>query len=171
MSVLRSADCWTNHKLLGAQLKIAIARERVKAVMRKRFAVNTLWDAKVHGRFVEQVCDLLEGSWDEMASGVEMWEVVRDSMVGATETMLGWETGKQPDWFKEKGTLLIELIARMKMLFQRWLRSGQNCDRQRYGLQSREVTKAVKKAKNDWWKEKANEVDMAMLSGGSHKSM
>ena len=46
-----------------------------------------------------------------------------------------------------------------------------NSDRQRYVLQRRKVTKAVKKAKNDWLQEKASEVDVAMLFGSSHRSM
>ena len=33
------------------------------------------------------------------------------------------------------------------------------------------MTKAVKKAKNDWLQEKASEVEVAMLSGGSHRSI
>lgn len=143
----------------------------MKAVTRKRFAVSGLRDAKVCERFVERVCDIVEGSWDETVSGVEMWEAIRDDMVGAAEITLGWETRKQPDWFKEKGSLLKELIDRRNLLFQRWLRSGRNSGRQKYVLQRREVTKAVKKAKSDWLQEKANEVEVAMLSGGSHKSM
>lgn len=59
--------------------------------------------------------------------------------------MGAWETRKQPDWFKEQGTLLKELIDRRNLLIQRSLRSGKNSDRQRYVLQRREVTKAVKK--------------------------
>ena len=35
-----------------------------------------------------------------------------------------------------------------------------------YILQRREVTKAVKKAKNDWLQEKASEVEVAMMFGG-----
>ena len=73
-------------------------------------------------RFVEKVCDIVEESWDEMASGVEMWEVIRDGVVDAAEITL--ETRNQPDWFKEKGYLLKDLIDRRIQLFQRWLRSG-----------------------------------------------
>ena len=65
MSVLRSADCWTDHKLLCAQLKIGIAKKRVKAVTRKRFAVSGLQDAMVRERFVEKVCDIVEESWEQ----------------------------------------------------------------------------------------------------------
>ena len=171
MSVLRSADCWTDHKLLHAQLKFGVAKKKVKAVTRRRFAVDRLRDVKVRERFVEKVCDMVEGSWDEMASGEKMWEAIRDSLVGAAEITLGWEKRNQPDWFKEKGYLLKEWIDRRNLLFQRWLRSGRNSDRQRYVLQRREVTKTVKKAKNDWLQEKANDVEVTMLSGGSHRSL
>ena len=91
-------------------------------------------------------------------------------MVDAAEITLGWETRKQPDWFKEKGPQLKELINRRNLLFQGWLRSRINSDGQRYVLQRREVTKAVKKAKNVWLQEKAKEVEVGMLSGGSHGS-
>ena len=33
-------------------------------------------------------------------------------MVMAAEDTLGWETRKQPDWFREKGHLLSDLIER-----------------------------------------------------------
>ena len=56
-------------------------------------------------RFAEKVCDIVEGSYDEMASGVEMWEVISDDMVDAAEIMLGWVVRNQPDWFKERKVL------------------------------------------------------------------
>lgn len=95
--------------------------------------------------------------------------MISDGMVDAAEIRLRWETRNQPDWFKQKGSLLKELIDRRNLLFQRWVRSGRNSDRQRYVLQRKEVTKAVKKAKNDWLQEKANEVEVVMLSGGCHR--
>ena len=33
------------------------------------------------------------------------------------------------------------------------------------------MTKAVKKAKNDWLQEKTNDVEVVMLCGGSHRSL
>ena len=56
MSVLRSADNWTDHKLLYAQLKIGVERKRVRVVKRKKFAVNGLRDVKVCDMFVEKDC-------------------------------------------------------------------------------------------------------------------
>ena len=105
---------------------------------------------------MEKVSELVEGGWDEASGRVEMWEVIRNGMVMAAEDTLGWETRKQPDWFREKGHL--DLIERRNSLFQRWLRSGKNEGRQRYVVQRRDMAKAVRKAKNDRLQEKARAV-------------
>ena len=65
---------------------------------------------------MEKVCDIVEESWDEVASGIEMWEVIRDSMVDVAEITLGWETRNQPDWFKEKGSRCIPETTNCKSL-------------------------------------------------------
>ena len=38
----------------------------------------TAWDVKIREKFVGKVCDIVEGSWEEMANWVEMWEVIRE---------------------------------------------------------------------------------------------
>ena len=92
-------------------------------------------------------------------------------MVDAAGSTLGLETRIQSDWFKERDSLLKKLIDRRNLLFQRWLRSGHNSDRQKYVLERREVTKAVKKEKNGWILEKTNKVEVVILSAGSQKIM
>ena len=43
-------------------------------------------------------------------------------------------------------------------------------DKQKYVIQRRKVMKKVKKAKNEWLKEKADEVEVAVVSGGLSKN-
>ena len=59
------------------------------------------------------------------------------------------------------------LIEERNDLFGRWLRSGRNSDRQRYVAQWRKAAAVVKKAKNAWFQEKAREIEIGKLSGGS----
>ena len=98
--------------------------------------------------FVEKLCGTVEICWDDGLSGAGMWEVIRDGMVSAAESILGWETRRQPDWFNESAPVLKELIDRRNLMFGRWLRSGRNSDRQKYVDQRRVVAKAVRKAKS-----------------------
>ena len=169
VSVLRAADCWTDHKLLRAQLRVGCrVVKKASAITRRRCAVGALQDEMMRKAFVEKVCGTVESCWDDGLSGAGMWEVIRDGMVSAAE---GWETRRQPHWFNESTPVLKELIDRRNLLFGRWLRSGRNSDRQKYVDQRRVVAKAVRKAKSKWLEEQAREVEFAMLSGGSKRSM
>ena len=171
VSVMRSADCWTDHKLLRAQLKVRCPARKSRAVTRKRYAVGALRDGEVCKNFNEKVCRLVEENWDSRLNGTGKWEVIRDSIAGAAEDVLGWETRRQPDWFKESSSVLKGLIEKRNDLFGRWFRSGRNSDRQRYVAQRRKAAAAVKKAKNAWFQEKAREIEIGMLSGGSRRSV
>lgn len=50
-SVLRSADCWTDHKLLRAKLVLRAPRKVAKAQERKRFAVSRLRTENIQSKF------------------------------------------------------------------------------------------------------------------------
>ena len=55
------------------------------------------------------------------------------------QRVLGLERRRQPDWFRESGPVLSELIDKRNLLFSRWLRSRRNSDRQRYGRRQKKV--------------------------------
>ena len=59
VSVLRSADCWTDNKLLRGQLKVHFPVKKPRITMRRRFAVGALKEDKV------RVCDKKLGQWNE----------------------------------------------------------------------------------------------------------
>ena len=80
-------------------------------------------------------------------------------MKKAAEEVLGRERRRQPDWFLENIGELEELIVKRNALFATWLRTRCQRDRQRYVNQRREVAREVKRAKNNWFKQKASEVD------------
>jgi hypothetical protein len=139
VSVLRSADCWTDHKLLRAKLKVRCLVKSPQAFTRKRYDVCRLRDKEVCKNFNDKVCSLVEQNWVSELDGAGKWEVIRDSMAGAAEDVLGWETRRQPDWFKESSSALKGMIEERNELFGRWLRSRRNGDRQRYVAQRRKV--------------------------------
>ena len=167
VTVLRSADCWTDHKLLRAQLRADIPVKKPRVATKNRFAVSALQDERVCKSFQEKVCRNVENNWGHEKSGTKMWEVIKDGLVSAADNVLGRESRRQPDWFKECGPILEELRNKRNMLFGKWLRSGRNSDRQRYIAQRRLVAGAVKRAKNEWLQEKARIVEVGMLSSGS----
>lgn len=110
VTVLRTADCWTDHMLVRGQLRFYRPVKKPRITVRKRFAVGALKDEKVCESFREKVCGNVESHWDSGINGIEKWEVIRDGFVGAAKSVLGWESRRQPDWFKENAPVLKELI-------------------------------------------------------------
>ena len=47
--------------------------------------------------YCEEVCNSVTRSWDSGISGSEKWERVRDGLVGAAESVIGYESRRQPD--------------------------------------------------------------------------
>ena len=72
VTVLQSADCWTDHKLLRAQLRADIPVKKPRVATKNRFAVSTLQDERVCKSFQEKVCRNVENNWGHEKSGTEM---------------------------------------------------------------------------------------------------
>ena len=64
-----------------------------------------------------------------------------DRLVGAAESVIGYESRRQPDWYKDNASVLRELIERRNMLFGTWLKSGSKGNRQKYVSQRRLVVR------------------------------
>ena len=56
-------------------------------------------------------------------SGLEKWERMRDGLVVAAVSAIGYESRRQSDWFKDNASVLKELIE-CRNMFGRWLKSG-----------------------------------------------
>ena len=102
VSVLRSADCWTDPKLLRGQLKQKVPVKVPRAISRRRFAVLALQEEETQQRFCKAIGDTIDEERCEEAGGKEKCELIRDSIVKSAESTVGSERSKQPDWFKEK---------------------------------------------------------------------
>ena len=165
VTVLRSAECWTDHKLLRAQLRLRTPSTKVARVpSRKRFAVSALRSETTTARYKEAIREEI-GDWRSEATGLQKWEAIRDGLMNAAETTLGHQKRNQPDWFKENETILRKHIDKRNLLFSKWLRTQHQSDRQRYVAQRRLVASEVKRVKNEWFQEKAREVDNEMMKG------
>lgn len=140
VTVLCSADCWTNHKLLRARLQLKTSTRPAKSKTRRRYDVAALGDENVRKKYNKCVREAIVGKWKNMENGVRKWEIMRDGMVSAAESVLGWENRRQPDWFQENITVLQQLITKRNKLFSQWMKTHHHSDRQRYVAQRRAVS-------------------------------
>ena len=92
-------------------------------------------------------------------------ECLRDGFVNTGKALLGRDCRHQPDWYKNSAYSLKPLITSRNTLFSQWLRSQCHRDRQRYVEMRTTVTAAVRKAKNDWFQQKAKEIEGKVMKG------
>ena len=154
VTVMRSADYWTDHKLLRAQLLL-------QARSGKRYAVAALRGENVRKEYIKCVRDAGDSKWSSEA--VDRWsqevESIKEWLTKAAESVLGLEDRRQPDWFQENSTVLTHMILKQNSLFSKRLRTHHHSDRQRYVAQRRAVVKEVRRVKNAWFQQGACEVE------------
>ena len=112
VSVMCGTDCNTDHQLLRVKLLVGrrnkFHKGRVGSRIRK-FDMTKLQGRNVddegketirgvfHGKIYERVKELWKGD----GSVEEKWESVKAGLCETAERVLGYETRRQPDWFRE----------------------------------------------------------------------
>ena len=64
VTVIRSAECWTDHKLLRAKLQPKPSQKIAKGKIKGRFAVAFLHDEKVRQEYITCVTEAVNGKWE-----------------------------------------------------------------------------------------------------------
>lgn len=62
-----------------------------------KYAVTLLQDDDICKQFNTIVIKLLSEDCKQEASATSKWKVIKDSLLRAGETVLGWEVNRQPD--------------------------------------------------------------------------
>ena len=99
VSVIRNADCWTDHKLLRAIFKIETPTRASKQCIQKKFAVSALINDENKAKYIKAVVGGIEASWCPDDDAESKWEMIRDSVMKAANDVLGLEGRQQPEWF------------------------------------------------------------------------
>ena len=69
VSVVRSAECWTDHKLLRARLYLLLPPKTQKGQIRKRYAVARLSDTETREQYSRSVMEVVRMEWSSEAEG------------------------------------------------------------------------------------------------------
>ena len=112
-----SVECWTDHKLLCAKLSLKVQLCRVRTFKRRRYAIALLRDNSKSKEFNAEVKKLLSQGWMLEEGATSKWCVLRNCVLKAAKSVLGWEDSKQPDWYVELYSKLRPLIIKSNHLF------------------------------------------------------
>lgn len=160
--MIRSTDCWIDHKLLCANINMKMPPKPVASKTRPRFTVSRLRNSAVREAYSDAVLREVNRKWNGGVCGEEKWKVIKEGMCKAAALVLGQEKRRQPDWFCNNSEIIEPLIRDRNTAFAKWLRSKSARDRQKYVSMRRKAAREVKRCKNTWFQEKANEIERAV---------
>ena len=176
--VKRNAECNTDHQLLRIKLSakgkgVYSQARRKSSVCRRRFAVSRFMSRcgenssgdKVRDAYTERVSTKAMEMWEDNGTVEEKWASIRSALVEAAEEVLGHEKRQHPDWFQESSEILEPLLQRKNLLYTKRLCSGRAADHQKYLNILRDARRAVRNAKDTWFKKKADEAQEARFGG------
>lgn len=127
------------------------------AVRPKRFNVAKLTNSEHRVAFQEETVNRTQAKWPHGGSAEEKWMAMRSALTEAAETVLGTESIRQPDWFREACSTASEPAL--------WLASKSTADLQRFRKVQSETCQAIHAAKNAWFQAKAEETQNGRFGG------
>ena len=101
----------------------------------------------------------VEDDWCDDAGVEGKWSAVKSALVRTAEEVLGRAGRLQPDWFQELIEALQPLLVAKNAAYSRWLGTGTMEDLSTFRQARSIVRRVIRKAKNDWFQEKASEVE------------
>lgn len=167
VQVMRGANCWTDHNLVRAKLRLEFPRVQGRGKKKvSPFSVHKFLAPANRDKYR----GLLESTLEEHPhrpdlSPEENWETLKSCIVSVAEEAVGRGKRKQPEWFEENVEELGVLIAVKNEAHARMLRTNSVAARKEFRRQQRTVKRAVDKAKEEWIRKVARECETAAKDG------
>ena len=173
----RGAVCNTDHHLVCAKLRLLRAQCRRRSseggAKGKKYNVEKLIVSRgkdeegeaVRSEYLEKVLERAREDWSEEDGVDEKWSAVLSALVTTVEDVLGRAGRPQPDWFRDSLDELKQLLTLRNTAYSRWLGTGKQEDFTRFKEARGTARQAVRKAKNRWFQEKAEEIEREMFGG------
>ena len=172
--VKRGAECNTDHQLLRIKLRVRGKGGYHRSSPKKKnskFDVGHLTGtsetcAARRDQYVEEVASKTLTAWTEGGTVEEKWGVIRSAMVESARDVLGFEGRRhQPDWFRESEGSLEPLFQKRSSLYSKWLNTGQKADLLKFKEARRVTRKAMRQAKDAWFRKKAEKAELHRFGG------
>lgn len=162
VKVIRGAEASTDHRLLVADTRIRNNIKRRKRKIYERVKIEELREPGNRKRYQEIIGERLRGMQEfrEEDNIDEMWREIKEIIMKTAEEICGKRrinTGmKRTKWWNEETK---QVVKEKKDSWKKFLRTGSIEDYREYIHKRNEAKMAVRKAKEESWKEFGNEVE------------
>ena len=155
-------DCWTDHKLLISRLKISVSQKpptHLTNPPRKKFDLSKLQEVNVAEAFQQNINDQLRNNPVNTTDIDREWTTLKDIIINAAENTIGYTKRKNQDWFDDNNPEISRLIsAKREAHLSLQQDPTSHMKKKRYQELKRECQTGIRDIQNNWWQEKAKEL-------------
>ena len=148
VQVMHGANCWTDHYMVRARLRVMFS---LPANVKKHplpFAVHRLARPELHECYVQSLTEkLIDWSPASEDTAEECWNHLHSCVTCSAEEAIGRGIRSSPEWFEENVDVLEPLIQEKNLARSRYLQVGTRSRKQAFRKLQRLVQKAVSNAK------------------------
>ena len=176
VAVRRGAECNTDHQLLCVKIKMRRSHHyQKKAPKQQKFNVSLLARARDRADegtelskravFREQTATRTAAEWPFEGTAEKKWAVMKRALTETANECLGVQERYHPDWFKESAMDLQPVLLRRNKLYTKWLATKNSGDLRRFKKARGEAQRAIRRAKDQWFRAKAEEAERERFGG------
>ena len=168
---MRGAECWTDHRLIRAVLKLHIApaqRKRPKTV-RAAFDIAKLNKDVLCKRFQDTLdANIQNATLNEDCT--EKWDQFKKFVNETAKSVLGPKQRIHQDWFDDNDEQITQLLQEKNSAFITWQNDhSSQAKKDQYKHLKKQAQRKLREMKDAWWDRKAEEVQMYADTHNSKK--
>ena len=157
---MRGADCWTDHRLILAKMRLQIRPRPRRSGTAKKLNCDSLRNPQVRESYENMVQELTqEIDGQESDSLSTKWDNLATRLMAAAQGILGVSTRKHRDWFRESSHEISALLSEKNEAHQAALRNPSSTFlRQRFSELRSSAQARLRALEGQWWDQLAHEI-------------
>lgn len=160
---MRGAECWTDHRMIMATLKLRIRpASRLRKPTKRRLHCARLEEVEICNTLRCSLANQLENIDSLLGmegTTTDKWSTLSSSLHEAAAQSIGYSRKRHQDWFDENSTHITNLLDNMHKAHKALLNNPSSIAlKHQWQDQRREVQRTLRQIQNQWWVSKAQEI-------------
>ena len=163
---MRGAECWTDHRLIRAVLKLHIvpAQRKCPKTVRAAFDIAKLNKDVFCRRFQDTIDANIQNTTPTEEDSTDKWDQFNNVVSETAKSVLGPKQRIHQDWFDDNDKQITQLLQEKNNAFITWQNDhGSQAKKDQYKHLKKQAQRKLREMKDTWWDRKAEEVQIMLI--------